>query len=152
MARPTKAVATTSKHLTKAEKINRQEQETRLKGKADSIHPSNYLNEQQKKIFRYIVEELKPSKVLSNLDVFILETCAIAIDRLQFIETKINEQPELMLDKQFMVSKEKYTKDLYRCCNELSLSPQSRAKLGYINTQAAQDEVDPLLKALKRVK
>ena len=58
----------------------------------------------------------------------------------------INNDTDLLSNNAFMSSKEKYTKDLYRCCNELSLSPQSRAKLANINTQ--QKEENPLLKAL----
>ena len=45
-----------------------------------------------------------------------------------------------------MNAKDKYSKDLYRCCNELSLSPQSRAKIANINTQSKEDDL--LLKAL----
>ena len=48
-----------------------------------------------------------------------------------------------------MSAKDKYTKDLFRCCSELSLSPQSRAKLGNINVQASKDNEDPLLKVLR---
>ena len=51
-----------------------------------------------------------------------------------------------------MSAKDKYTKDLYRCCNELSLSPQSRAKLANINVQAKEEEQDPLLGLLREVK
>ena len=40
-------------------------------------------------------------------------------------------------------------KDFFRCCNELGLSPQSRAKLANINVQAAQQEEDPLLTLLR---
>ena len=43
--------------------------------------------------------------------------------------------------------KETYTKAFFRYCNELSLSPQSRAKLANINAQAAAEE-NPLLKVL----
>ena len=52
-------------------------------------------------------------------------------------------------DRELMNAKDKYTKDLYRTCNELSLSPQSRAKLANINVQANQQEEDPLLNLLK---
>lgn len=152
MARPTKPIATTSGNFTKTEIRNRIEQEQKLKGKADKIRPSKYLNDRQKKIFKYIVKELEASGILSNLDIFVLDTCSIAIDRLQNIETMINEKPDLLMDKQIMTTKEKYTKDLFRTMNELSLSPQSRSKLGNINLQKKETKQDPLLKALKRVK
>ena len=41
-----------------------------------------------------------------------------------------------------------YDSDFYRCCNELSLSPQSRAKISNLNLQAKEDSQDLLLQAL----
>ena len=55
----------------------------------------------------------------------------------------------LLCDSSYMATKDKYTKDLYRCCNELCLSPQARAKIGSLAVQAAKQREDPLLKALR---
>ena len=44
-----------------------------------------------------------------------------------------------------MNARAKYTQDFYRGCNELGLSPQSRAKLAI---SIAERETDPLLDAL----
>jgi P27 family predicted phage terminase small subunit len=148
MVRPSKSIKTMSKNLTKEEIAVRTYAEEKLKGEADSISPPNHLNAGQKKIFSYIVDELKASEILGNLDIYILSTCAIAIDRMQQIEKMINKDITKLLDKSLMSAKDKYTKDFFRCCNELSLSPQSRAKLGTINLQSQQKEDDPLLKVL----
>lgn len=148
MARPTKSVNTMSKNLTKDEIQARSETEKHLRGAADSISPPSHLNGSQKKIFSYIVEELEASGILGNLDVHILGVCSIAIDRIQQIERIINKDFDRVLDKSLMSAKDKYTKEFFRCCNELSLSPQSRAKLGTINFQVKQKEDDPLLKVL----
>lgn len=149
MGRPAKAISTMSKHLSKAEMEERREKENSFKGKSDKIRPPTYLSASQKKIFRYIVKELEASEILGNLDIYILSTCSIAIDRLKEIETMINGDSELLLSKELMSAKDKYTKDLYRCCSELSLSPQSRAKLANINVTTQKDKADPLLEALK---
>lgn len=148
MARPSKSVKTMSKNLTKEEMETRLETEEKLKGGADKIFPPKHLNARQKKIFNYIVDELKASGILGNLDIYILGTCAICIDRLQVIEKIINKDIERLLDKDLMSVKDKYTKDFFRCCNELSLSPQSRAKVGNINLHAKKQQSDPLLKVL----
>lgn len=148
MARPAMSVATTSKHLTHEERRARQEQENKLKGKADKLKPPTYLNSRQKKIFKYIVSELESSGILGNLDIYILTTASIAIDRLQEIETMINEDITNAFSNNVIGAKKKYTDDLYRCCNELSLSPQARAKLGNINIEAQQKKSDPLLQVL----
>lgn len=149
MARPTKSVKTMSKNLTKEEKQARVELEDKLKGAADHISPPNYFKATQKKIFKSIVEELAASDILGNIDVHILETCTFAIYELQIIRKAINRKPGLRYDKNIIRARESYTKDFFRCCNELSLSPQSRAKLGTINVQVQQKETDPLLQVLR---
>jgi P27 family predicted phage terminase small subunit len=149
MARPTKsAKLLTECSQTKAEIAQRINNEEKLKGDANNISPPNHLNSKQKKIFNYIVSQLKASNILGNLDIYILSTCVIAIDRLQEIEKRINKDITLLSDKDLMAAKDKYTKDLFRCTNELSLSPQARAKLGNINLQAKQQAEDPLLQLL----
>lgn len=148
MARPSKSVKVMSKKLTKEEKIIRETTEEALKGGADKITPPKYLNNEQKKIFKRIVEMLKASNILGNSDVYLLSQTAIAINRLQEIEKLINDDIENLRDKELMRAKAEYTKEFFRCCNELSLSPQSRAKLGNINLQAKQQQEDPLLKVL----
>lgn len=135
-----------SKHLTNSEKNQRLENEKKLQGSCDCLVPSEILTEKQRKIFDFIVENLQNSGILSNLDTYVLSECSISIDRMQTIENRINENPELMQDGSLMSAKDKYTKAFFRYCNELCLSPQSRAKLANIGT-AAEDE-NPLLKAL----
>ncbi|URZ15323.1 phage terminase small subunit P27 family [Clostridium felsineum] len=150
MARPAKIVDSQSRHNTKEEIEARKEVEDKIKGLADKIEkPPSYLNKEQKKIYKFIISELKETNLLTNLDIFILATCAIAVDRLQKIENIINKNFGSIMNKNLMGSKDKYTKDLYRCCNELSLSPQSRAKLGSLALSNKEKKEDPLLKALQ---
>ena len=149
MARPTKSVETMSKHLTKEEIKIRSENQNKLKGNSDMIIPSQKLNENQLLLFEFIKSELEESGILSNLDSFILTKCVIAIDRLQTIEELINDKPQAMLNAPIMIAKDKYDKDFYRCCNELSLSPQSRAKIANINKEVLDDKEDPVQKALR---
>lgn len=148
MARPCKAINTASGKIGKEEREIRMQNENSLRGKNDKIKPSTYLNRRQKRIYKYIVAELEESGILGNLDVFMLDKCAIAIDRLQEIEKTINADIEKLLDTDLRKTKEAYDKDFFRCCNELSLSPQSRAKLSNLNFQMQQQQDDPLLKAL----
>lgn len=149
MSRPAKSSNLTSKHLTKVERFERKKIEDQLKGGSDKILPPKHLSKTQKTIFKKIVNELKESGTLGNLDIYILGTASIAIDRLNSIETMINEDQYKLMNGDLMRAKDKYTKDFYRCCNELSLSPQSRAKVSNMNVKAKKDKVDPLLLALK---
>ena len=149
MARPSKSVKTMSKNLTKEEIKSRLESEENLRGEADKISPPSHLNERQMDIFNNIVDELQASGILGNLDIYILSSCSISIDRIQEIEKMINEKPGLLMDKDLRMANTKYSNDFFRTCNELSLSPQSRAKVGNINLQSKKEKADPLLKLLK---
>jgi phage terminase, small subunit len=144
VARPTKAAATTVGHFTSEELKNRIDSETKLKGESDKLKPPSYLTVPQKKIFRYIVTNLKSSGILGNLDIYVLTECSICIDRMQTIEKSINESG--VIEPALAAVKEKYTKAFFRYCNELSLSPQSRAKIANINAQSKEE--NPLIKAL----
>ena len=146
MARPAKPVALNSKHLTKQEYSERERLETKIRGDKTKIICPSDLSPDQKKIFKRIVKELGNSDILGSLDTYLLRQTAIAIDRLQAIEAMINEDSNLLFNAKLMASKEKYSKEFFRCCNELGLSPQSRAK--FANLMAAKAE-DPLLAALK---
>lgn len=147
MARPAMSANVTSKHLTDDEKRIRTETEDNLKGTADKLKPPSYLTAPQKKIYKYIVSNLKASGILGNLDVYVLTECSICIDRMQEIEKRINTSPESMTSPALLAAKDKYTKTFFRCCNELCLSPQARAKMANINVQS-QKEDNPLIKAL----
>lgn len=123
-----------------------------MKGASDNVVPSEYLNEEQKKYFNEVVEHYKASGILSNLDVAIIEQYAKARHALDYIDEKMVDNPSYMLDKNLMIQREKWEKSFNRASNELGLSPQSRAKLGNLNTDLKKKEEDPLLKALKRAK
>lgn len=145
MARPSKAVVVMSKNLTKEELESRAKGEAVLKGDSDALIPPDYLTQEQADIFRYIVANLEASSILGNLDIYVLTECSICIDRMQSIEAELNTKGTL--DPKLVAVKEKYTKAFFRYCNELSLSPQSRAKLASINAQAVREE-NPLVKLL----
>lgn len=145
--RPAKISAVISKNLTDEEKQTRERVENSFKsGKLPS--PPAELSEEQKKIFRRTVKMLKASGILTELDKFVLARWSIALDRLNFIEQTINRTPDMMYDKDLMSTKDKYTKDFFRCCSELCLSPQARAKMSVATVNAGKEKVDPLMKAL----
>lgn len=145
MARPAKPVSISNKHFTKEEYNERESIEKRIRGdRTKVVCPSN-LQPNQKKIFKRIVKELSGSDILGSLDTYLLGTTAICIDRMHSIEEMINEHPEMIMSTSLMSTLKKYTDIFFRCCNELGLSPQSRAK--FANLLATKTE-DPLLAAL----
>lgn len=152
MSRPCKSAALlTACSQTKAETAFRIEQEKSLSGNADNLSPPDWLNENQRFIFIHIVDGLKEAGILGELDVYLLTDCAVSIDRLQSIEETLNAHPEILCSKEgsaLVKAKDSYMRDFFRCCNELSLSPQSRAKIANIKLQSRQEKSDPLLAIL----
>lgn len=146
MGRPAMSAKTTSKHLSKSEMDAKNRVEEMLKGRSDKLKPPKYLTTQQKKIFKFIVKELEASGTLGNLDIYILTECCIALDRMQGIESSINKEPCNILNDKLLQAKDKYTKSFFRCCNELCLSPQARAKMGNLNLKTKEE--NPLIKVL----
>lgn len=139
MARPAMSAKTTSKHLTKAESAAKSGTEDRLRGDTNKLRPPKYLTAEQKKIFRFIVGELRASDILGNLDVYVLTECSIALARMKEIEMRINDDPSQLANDKLLQTKDRYTKTFFRCCNELCLSPQSRAKMGNLSLQAKEE-------------
>ena len=116
-----------------------------LRGSNSDIKPFKYLNKRQRVIFKDILNNLNKD-ILSNLDTYLLNQTAITIERLESLEKAINEASKVIDDNgkvkekldvamitQLKSARDMYSKDFFRCCNELSLSPQARAKLS-INT------------------
>lgn len=117
---------------------------------ARTFHPSRPadLTDGQREIFQFIVSGLVASDILGQLDVFVLESTAVAIDRLRYINGLIDADPGLVMHTGLQNARAKYQSDLWRGCNELCLSPQARAKIGSLAAQKQKKEKDPLLAAL----
>lgn len=129
MARPSKSVSVKSRKISKEDKKKLEATEQKIKGDNDKLMPQKHLNKRQKDIFFYILNELSDKDILGNLDVFVLNQTAIVIERLEKLDKEANKSKEVVQKTAFKNTRDMYTKDFFRCCNELCLSPQSRAKL-----------------------
>lgn len=149
MGRPNMALSVTSKNLTKAEKADRQEQESLLKGATDDIRPSHYLSERQVEMFEKLVSELEASNILCNLDSDNLSQYVFALDQLQTLNDMINRNPENMFDKNMLTARSQLVKECQAYSTAFNLTPQARAKMGSNTIKAKEKAQDPLLVALK---
>lgn len=148
MARPAKSVNSSTGVITKEERAIREDAEQKLKGGSSKLRAPSYLTKDQKKIFRYIVNNLADSGILGNLDLYILSVSAVTIGNLLDLDKMINEETDKLTKIKLMQTRDKYTKDFFRCCNELSLSPQARAKISISAVKAVKETRNPLLDAL----
>ena len=149
MGRPAKSVKVKTGAIASDEAAVRSSVEDKLRGEAVKPEPPAGLTPGQKTIFQFIVDGLAAGEILGKLDVFVLESTAVAVDRLRIINGMIDENPELLLSTALQNNRAKYQSDLWRGCSELCLSPQARAKLGGLAAQKAKEGKDPLLEALR---
>lgn len=148
MGRPAKSIGLRSGHVTKAEKERRGIIERRLRGGTGDLSAPEFLSDEERNVFEYIVDLLRESAVLSGLDVYVLTNCAIAIVRIRKYDEMIASDPGLLDDKDIIGNRSKIVNEFLRYCNELCLSPQARAKIGTAAVAKSQEAVDPIAQIL----
>lgn len=146
MARPAKPIELQARHNTKSEIETRQQAQDRLKGSGSIMEPPIQLTKRQADIFQTLQEVYDKAGVLGELDGFILAEGAVVIDRLREIEERINGDDRLLFNPDVRNARKEYATNFFRICNELGLSPQSRAKLGSLALKRDEAENDPILK------
>ncbi|WP_455236499.1 P27 family phage terminase small subunit [Veillonella sp.] len=139
---------TTKKHLTKAEKEKRMAVENAFTDDA-VIEPPSYLTKTQLEAFNFIIDALRQAKVLSRLDTQTIIQACVAVDMLNTSNKKVARKPSLAIDREFVGTQEKLVRTYLKLCDELCLSPQSRAKLGVLVANQKEEETDPLLNVLQ---
>jgi hypothetical protein len=154
MARPPK-----DPNMTTGNSISKEDIAVRNKVKAmfgaeviKDLKPSNRLNKNQKSIFNFIKAHIENVGIHGDIDAHMLETASIAIDRLQNIEKLINEDFDMIRDRELMQAKAKYTADFMKAVEFFGMAPTARAKFGSLVANNKAKEQDPLLKVLKKNK
>ena len=154
MAGKVKPLKLTSKHLTKDEKQAREEAEARLKVDDTEVYkcPETLTTDEEKALYDTLVNNFKASGILCDLDIYLLEQTVISIIGMRDCQYAIRKEGVITNDgkKNPAITAYKDFNGIFNnCCNQLGLSPQSRAKLGNINLDAIKVEQDPVNKALK---
>ena len=119
-----------SKHMTKAEIMERQSRE--VKPVTDGIIPPDYLTKKQKDEFNKIAEQLMKLRILGETDVDALARYIISRDTYiklskQIQKKAILEDPVLL--NQYMKNQDRVFKQCRSSANDLGLSISSRCKL-----------------------
>ena len=119
-----------SKHLTKAEKQKRQENE--IKPIADNIIAPDYLSKKQKNEFYRISEQLEKLKIMGETDCDTLARYIVAQDfyvsAIKQMRTKEVKNDPFKFE-QWAKIQERYFKQCRATANDLGLSISSRCKL-----------------------
>ncbi|HAZ36347.1 MAG TPA: phage terminase small subunit P27 family [Clostridiaceae bacterium] len=158
MAKASKPVEIIAKHLTKQEIEERKQAEQKLKGNDDLVYKiPQCLSKEEKKIYKFLINELQASGILCNLDITILEITANAIASMRECTKLINKYGVVitkengdMIKNPACTAYKDYNAIFNKCCIEIGLSPSARTKLANINVQAQEQKDDPVLKILNR--
>lgn len=99
------------------------------------------LNEQQAKKRDWIIEQMNDYR---EIDLPLIEALAFAIDRLEYMDERLNTLPAMLDDRQFMASRDKFVKQVENGLKMLDITPQARNKA----KADAVASVDPLTELL----
>lgn len=139
-------------HRSKAEKEARKEAEEKLKTNDNLVNrvPS-WLNDEAKKIYKFLIEQFKETGILCNLDKETVAICADAMYRMREAQAIINEQGLIVDGKENPCIRiyEKYEKIYAKMITELGLSPSARSKMALTQSQTKKEEEDVLLQILR---
>lgn len=152
-----KPIALSKKHYTKEEKEQRKNAEKRFKGNSDLVYevPKQLKSKKEQEIYLFIVNELKSSDILNNLDIHLLVQTVNAIIQMdeanrlvkRYGQVIIKEDGSLQKNPAINIYKD-FHSIFYQCCNQLGLSPASRSKLTTLNLTKAEEDNDELMKIL----
>ncbi len=95
MGRPAKSVKVATGARSAEEVAIRKEIEETLRGGPGMPVAPEWLNAAQAALFDQIVSQYMDADILAALDAVSLAQFCVAVDRLQYIETEINKNPEL---------------------------------------------------------
>lgn len=99
------------------------------------------LTDEQIKKRDWLIEQMEDFK---EIDLPLVESLAFAIDKLEFMDSQINDVQALLSDKVFMSSRDKFVKQISDGLKMLDITPQARAK----KQAEVVKEVDPLTELL----
>lgn len=162
--RPKKPTILLERHeLTKAEKQELIEEEKRLSGGKDlvgTIPPELEGKEIAQQYYEFIIRELEVSEVLSNLDIPLLISVSICLERMYLADEHIREHGQVYetYDKLGNVTlKKNPSVDIYNAFltqfkslgTQLGLSPSSRATLAGLNIDKKEESENAVLAVLR---
>ena len=157
MARASKPIALTTGARTKEEIQAREEAEKRFKGEDDLVYqcPSDLITPREKQLYMFLVNQLKNSGILNNLDIEILKSTVFCIIQMNEANDNIRKNGTVVIDDNGKMYKNPATtvyKDYHAMfitnSIRIGLTPSDRSKLAILDVQNKEKEEDPLLKIL----
>ena len=155
MARPRKPASLHThedRNYTKAEIAEMEEAEERIRGGSDKIYRTpSHLSPLAKEYYKAIVEEMKISGVLSNLDVPLVSLTAETLAIIRDCEETLNKEGLIIDNKPHpaVSIRDRNLTQVRSLIVQLGMTPSSRASIAVDNLKKQKDSEDPLTKILQ---
>lgn len=162
MGRPRKpASLQTGNNISKTEKKRLAAAEQEIKGNDDLIYDiPEHLDDLAIKYYNFIINQLKETDLLSNLDKPLVEQVADALSKIRQCDEILNSEGvliteinrsgnELLKEHPTVSTKMKYLDRFRTLSTQLGMSPSSRAALAALNVEKIEEDSDQLLNILK---
>ena len=162
MSKGSKPVDLVASHLTKQQIAERKEAEEKLKGDDSLVYanpPKELSTKTEKELYMFIVNELKASKILTNIDMQLIVQTVDSIMNMREAKKAIRKYGQVVVKNDGSLSKnpactiyKEYSQIYYQCSMQLGLSPSARSKLALDTLKDKEKQSDPLLKIVKKNK
>lgn len=100
------------------------------------------LTEEQTNKKNWIISQLGDN--FKEIDIPLIESLAFAWDKIEFMDSQVNDIPSLLSDRTYMASRSKFISQFENGLKMLDITPQARAKK---QLETVKD-VDPLTELL----
>lgn len=147
---------------TKEEVEKQRQAEDELKGSSEKVTDvPDYLSDLGKEYYKFIVNEMEVSGILSNLDIpivvqmsetlAIIRTCDADIQEHSLFVEEPDRNGRIIRKKNPAVDvRDKSLNQFKQLATQLGMSPASRSSLASLNIEKKKEEEDPILKILNK--
>lgn len=146
--RPRKIIQMSTRKISKADRAERAEQESRLKLGRDELKPPPWLDAAAKKEFRRCIQNFEKIGILDNLDLSTLSLYSDAYSHVQRLGKLLRDADSHIGDSESTLrAYEKYAKLMMQCSTKLGLATVDRLKL--VNPVEKEKKVNKFVQFLE---
>lgn len=140
----------------------RLEQESRLKGNSDNIVAPEFIQDDEVALekFYQLVDELKASEIISNVDVDLLAVYSncwskyVDATKMLYVQEMVEYQENKLgaltkVTNPYIKIQNMYSDKLMKISSLFGLSPADRSKIAHLDPSSKEEQIDPLTELLR---
>lgn len=143
------------KDLNKEQKQARKDMEESMKGSDDKVYDLSFVvPKEEKEIYRWFIEEFKTTKLLSNIDLPLIEQLSFSLAQINIAKADIRNRGHYVNDKinPSVGIYDKFSIQFKNLCTELGCSPKARGSIAKTRVDMKEQAQDPLMQLMNELK